>query len=229
MNAHNVITSEDGVSGAGISRTAPNHITVVDGEDHVRNNKGHLVPVSTIKPQHLAEDQTVRHVLRHAADLNAQISRFKEHTLADVGALLELVAREYGVQLGGRKGNISLTTFDGLQMVKIAVADQVAFGIELQAAKALVDECLVEWSSDSHAALRVIVQAAFETEKEGQVSPAKLFPLLRHDIDDPRWRRAMDAVRDAIQIRGTKEYVLFYRRARPTDRWERVTIDVASA
>ena len=109
------------------------------------------------------------------------------------------------------------------------MADQIAFGPQLQAAKALVDECLIEWASESHAALRVIVQDAFDTEKEGHVTPAKLFPLLRYDIADARWNRAMDALRDAIQIRGTKEYLLFYRRSKPTDEWQRVTMNLATS
>ena len=202
---------------------------VVDGEAHMRDAKGRLVPVSAIAVQDRLEDETVRTIMFYADALNAQIRRFKNHTLGNISDLLDLLLQNYGVTKGGRKGNLTLTSFDGLSQVKLAVADQVAFGPQLQAAKALVDECLKEWASESHAALRVIVQDAFDTEKEGHVTPAKLFPLLRYDIEDERWNRAMDAIRDAIQIRGSKEYVLFYRRAKPTDRWQRVTIDLAAA
>jgi len=201
----------------------------VNGEPHMRDAKNRLVPVSTIDAQVLLEDEVARKTMWFADQLSAQISRFKEHTLADIADFMALLAQNYGASKGGTKGNLTLTSFDGLSMVKLAVADQIAFGPQLQVAKALVDECLNEWSAESHAALRVIVQGAFDTEKEGQVSPAKLFPLLRYEVDDERWKRAMDAVRDAIQIRGSKEYVRFYRRARPTDRWQLVTIDLAAA
>lgn len=207
----------------------PDVTIVVGGEAHMRDAKERLVPVTTIDAQVLLEDEVTRKVMYFADELNAQVSRFKEHTLADIADFMELLAQNYGASKGGAKGNLTLTSFDGRSMVKLAVADQIAFGPQLQVAKALVDECLNEWSADSHVALRVIVKGAFDTEKEGQVSPAKLFPLLRYEIADERWKRAMDAVRDAIQIRGSKEYVRFYRRARPTDRWQLVTIDLAAA
>lgn len=201
----------------------------VSGEPHLRDAKGRLVPKSTIKTALLLEDETVRTIMHHAAALNAQLARFKDHTLGDITDLVALLAQQYDVTKGGDKGNTTLNSYDGLMQVKLAVADQVAFGPQLQAAKALVDECLIEWASESHAALRVIVQDAFDTEKEGHVTPAKLFPLLRYDIEDARWQRAMDAIRDAIQIRGSKEYLLFYRREKATDRWQRVTINLAVA
>lgn len=201
----------------------------VDGEDHMRDAKGRLVPVATMKAEVLLEDETTRKTMFFANELSAQISRFKEHTLANIADFMALLEQHYGATKGGAKGNLTLTSFDGLSKVQLAVADQIAFGPQLQIAKALIDECLTEWSAASHAALRTIVQGAFDTEKEGHVSPAKLFPLLRYEIEDERWNRAMDAVRDAIQIRGSKEYVRFYRRERPTDRWRLVTIDLAAA
>jgi hypothetical protein len=223
------IIIDDALAPAAAAQAIQAATIVVDGEAHMRDDKGRLVPVSTIAAQRRLEDETVRTIMFHADALNAQIRRFKDHTLGDISDLLDLLAQDYGVTKGGRKGNLTLTSFDGLSQVKLAVADQVAFGPQLQAAKTLVDACLKEWASESHAALRVIVQDAFDTEKEGHVTPAKLFPLLRYDIEDERWNRAMDAIRDAIQIRGSKEYVLFYRRAKPTDRWQRVTIDLAAA
>ena len=51
--------------------------------------------------------------------------------------------------------------------------------------------------------------------------------LLRLDIDDPRWKQAMEAIRDAMRVTGSKEYVRFYRRASIAARWEPVTIDLA--
>lgn len=201
----------------------------VDGEPHMRDDKGRLVPTATIGAQELLIDQAVRKIMHHADELNARLRRFKDHTLSDIADLLAVLLQDYGVTKGGRKGNLTLLSFDGLAKVQLAVADQVAFGPQLQAAKVLVDDCLNEWASSAPPALRVIVQDAFATEKEAQVSPAKLFPLLRYDIDDERWNRAMDAIRDAIQIRGSKEYVRFYRRAKPTDRWQAVTIDLAAA
>lgn len=53
--------------------------------------------------------------------------------------------------------------------------------------------------------------------------------LLRLQIEDERWLRAMEAIRDAMRVTGSKEYVRFYQRARITDGWQAVTIDLAKA
>src|SRR3546814_2012080 len=113
---------------------------------------------------------------------------FKGHTFEDVNGLQALIAQEYGVTVGGRKGNITLTSFDGCEKVQVQVADLIEFGPELQAAKALVDECLSEWSADSRVELRALVSRVFNVDKEGQINRAELFMLLRFEIADERWR-----------------------------------------
>src|SRR3546814_9855969 len=91
---------------------------------------------------------------------------FKGHTFEDVNGLQALIAQEYGVTVGGLKGNITLTSFDGCEKVQVQVADLIEFGPELQAAKALVDECLSEWSADSRVELRALVSRVFNVDKE---------------------------------------------------------------
>lgn len=201
----------------------------VGGKWYMYDPKGGLVPLDVIKPTHLLEDEAVRKILAFALDLNAQITRFKEHTLGDVSALLAVFDQEHGASRGGTKGNVTLTTFDGTMKVQLAIADLITFGPELQSAKKLVDECLNEWSADSRPELQAIVQRAFNTDKEGLVNRAELFGLLRLDIKDDRWQRAMQAIRDSIRIDGTKEYVRFYTRADARQAWSPVRIDVAAA
>lgn len=201
----------------------------VNGQFYMADPKGALVPLEMVKATDLLTDEAVRRIMSFADELNAQIARFKQHTLDDVSGLLAVFDQEHGVKLGGTKGNVTLTTFDGTMKVQLAIADQITFGPELQSAKKLVDECLNEWSADSRPELRAIVQRAFNTDKEGLVNRAELFSLLRLDIEDARWTRAMKAIRDSIRIDGTKEYVRFYRRPNARAKWANVTIDVASA
>ena len=109
------------------------------------------------------------------------------------------------------------------------LADRVEFGPELQIAKRLLDECLTEWSAESDPKIQAIVTRAFNTDKEGQINKANLFLLLKLDIVEERWTNAMKAIRDAIRVTGTKEYVRFYQRKRPQDRFEAIPINIADA
>lgn len=204
-------------------------VHIVGGKAYRPDARGNLVPEELIKAEQLLEDETVRKIHRYATQLSEQIARFRGHTFEDINGFVSLLDQEYGVSKGGRKGNMTFTTFDGLKKVQVQVADIIDFGAQLQTAKALIDECLTEWAADSRPEIRAIVTRAFNTDKEGQVNRAEIFMLLRLDIADPRWQRAMDALRDAIRVVGSREYVRFYERDRPDGEWRAVTIDLAKA
>ena len=215
------------------SEFTPAHISsgriVVGDQMYMADAKGALVPVSLIKPQHLLEDEMVRKVIGFAVALSEQVARFKEHTFEDLGGFEALLAQEYGSTVGGAKGNKTLTTHDGLFKITVQVADNIVFGPELQIAKALVDECLNEWAAGARDEIRAIVTRAFNTDKAGQINRSEIFMLLRLEIEDERWQRAMRAIRDAMRVEGSKTYVRCHRRDTVDGPWQPVTIDLAKA
>lgn len=204
-------------------------MTMVNGRPYMADAKGNLVPAELVKAADKLEDEIVRKVIGFAVELSAQISRFKQHTFNDLGDFEALLAQEYGATKGGAKGNKTFMTFDGLMKVQVQVQDSIDFGPELQIAKALIDECLTEWSEDSDPKIQAIVTRAFNTDKEGQINRAAIFMLLGLDIEDTRWQRAMAAIRDAMRVVGSKLYVRCYQRERLEDDFRAITIDLARA
>lgn len=204
-------------------------IIMIDGVPHMADGRGAKIPLSMIKDTDKLIDQTVRTILGFANPLSDQVARFKQHTFDDIGALEALLAEKYGARLGGAKGNKTLMSHDTLFKVTVQVADNIAFGPELQVAKGLIDECLNEWAAGARDEIRTIVTRAFNTDKEGQINRAEVFMLLRLEISDDRWRRAMEAIRDAMRVVGSKTYVRCYRRREIDAPWEPVTIDLAKA
>ncbi len=202
-------------------------IEVISGREFMEDAKGNLVPLANVKPEDKLQDETVRKIHGFAKTLSAQIARFKSHTVADLGSFDALLEQEYGAKIGGAKGNRTYQTFDGCMKVQVQVSDQISFGPQLQIAKSLIDGCIMEWSEGSRDEIRALVMRAFNTEKEGQINKSDLFMLLRLDIRDERWLRAMEAIRNSITITGSKEYVRFYERDNPKDDWRPVTIDLA--
>ncbi|TIW27764.1 MAG: DUF3164 family protein [Mesorhizobium sp.] len=214
---------------AATETTVPAGTVLVGDKAYMHDAKGHLVPVEAIKPADKLQDETVRKIIGYATELSAQIGRFKEHTFNDLSAFEGLLAQDYGATKGGAKGNKTFLTFDGLMKVSVQVADLIDFGAELQIAKSLIDECLTEWSADSRPEIRAIVNRAFNVEKEGQINRAEIFMLLRLDIEDERWKRAMEAIRAAMRVIGSKTYVRCHQRASQDAPWEAITIDLAKA
>lgn len=213
------------------SAAAPG-IVEFNGKPYMTDAKGSLVPLSAVKPTDKLIDETVRKIVGHARELSAQIGRFRGHCYDDVCSLQALLAQDYGTTVGGAKGNITLHSFDGSLKVQVQVADLIEFGPELQAAKRLVDQCLAEWSAGSRDEIQAVVSRAFSVDKEGTVNRSELFMLLRTEIEDERWKRAMDAIRDSIRVIGSKTYFRFYeRKSTPAGwgDWQSISIDLARA
>lgn len=210
--------------------SAPAHPAAIDfaGTPYLRDAKGALVPIAAIKAADLLMDETVRGIIKEAHEVSARIAAFKVECFARVAGLQALIAQEYGASLGGKKGNITLTSFDGCQKVQVQVADLLEFGPELQAAKLLIDECLTEWASGSAVELRALVNRVFSVDKEGQINRAELFMLLRVEIADDRWKRAMEAIRESIRVIGSRTYVRFYDRLAADAAWRAISLDMAS-
>lgn len=204
-------------------------IIEMNGKPYMRDARGALVPVEAVKPLDLLMDQLVRKIDGYAKPLSDQIARFKQHSFDDVDAFVALVAEQYDRKLGGKKGNTTFTSFDGTVKVQVAIADHIDFGPELQVAKELVDECLREWASDANVNLRTIVERAFQVDKEGKINRAELLSLRRLNIDDERWKQAMQAIADSERIVGSKRYLRVYRRASADGEWVPVTLDIAAA
>ena len=173
--------------------------------------KGNLIPLDNIKPIDLARDELVREIFAAVQPAARELAQAKRHAIDDVRAFVDLSAEKYGVK-PSKRGNVTLTSFDGSLRVLVAVQDVLVFDERLQAAKALIDECLAEWTQDSRQELKTIVQAAFDMDKEGRISVGKVLGLRRLQIDDDKWQRAMAAVTDSLNTHTTREYVRLYRR-----------------
>jgi len=206
-----------------------NSVTTINGTDYMTDAKGSLVPINLIKPVDKLEDDIVRKIMKYATDLNAQITRFRGHTMTDLGEFDALLDQEYNTKKRGKKGNRTYSTFDGLQKVVVQIQDTIDFGPQLQQAKTLLDECMNEWAANARPEIQAIITRAFNTDKEGKVNRSEIFMLLRLDISDERWLEAMRAIREAMRVTSSKEYVRFYTRDAIQDPWKSVTINLAVA
>ena len=125
------------------------------------NAQGHLVPVSTIKPIDIARDSLVKELMAKAQALSKAIADFKLASFGDIAAFVELSAEQYGAKVGGKKGNVTLTSYDGRYKVQRAIQEHISFDERLQAAKALIDECITDWTQGSRPEIRALINDAF--------------------------------------------------------------------
>ena len=193
---------------------------------HWPDAKGRLVPESQIKPIDRMRDGLVHELWAKAEAVHQAMAEFKRAAFADIAAFVELSANEYGVNMGGSKGNVTLLSFDGGLRVQRAIAEHITFDERLQAAKELIDTCLREWTADARPEIAVLVQDAFRVDAAGNIRTGSVLALRRLDITDPRWLRAMNAISDAVQVVGSKSYVRFHRRD-GNGQYQALSLDIA--
>jgi hypothetical protein len=177
---------------------------------YMKDSQGRLVPTERVKDIDKLRDQTVRGIVKKAEKLQETIAKGKAEIKDDLIAYLALSFEKYGRKFGGTKGNIEMSSYDGSLRLKLSVSKTIRFDERLQTAKELIDECITRWAKGSCSEIRALVNDAFHVDREGAVNVGRILGLRRLDINDPQWKKAMEAISDSVQVSGTKEYLKFY-------------------
>lgn len=193
----------------------------------MKDSQGRLVPVAMVKPIDKLRDQTVLTLVDQAKNISAVLAKFKQLAFSDIASFVQTSVEQYGVQLRGTKGNLTLYSFDGRYKVVRAVQENIKFDERLQAAKALIDQCITTWSAGSSDEIKVLVNDAFRVDKEGDVSPTRILGLRRLEIRDEKWQRAMQAIGDSVGVVGSRSYVRVYERVGDSDQYKPIALDIA--
>ena len=181
-------------------------------EGFMQNAQGHLVPVSKVREIDKMRDALVGGLMGEAKERAAEMAAFKARCYSDIEAFIETAAKQYKLKLGGKKGNVTLTSYDGRFKIIRAIDESIVFTEGLQIAKSLIDNCIRRWSTGSNANLCVIASKAFQSDKQGNLSTARVLSLAAIKFDDAEWKRAVEAIHQAVRVSATKTYLRFYER-----------------
>ncbi|EHJ9983669.1 DUF3164 family protein [Vibrio parahaemolyticus] len=191
------------------------------------NKDGNPVPERIIDPYKIEQDDFVNALIAKAKEQQAQLRAFKELAFGECAAFLELLGEKYNVERGGRKGNVTFTSFDGRRQVIVAMHDNITFGPELQIAKQLIDEYLRGLTEGANDELKVFVNDVFEVDKQGKLNKRRILDLRQYNIDHPLWLEAMEAIADSISIASTKQYIRF-REKDEHGKFQNIPLDFAA-
>jgi len=190
---------------------------------------GALIPEAKIKAIDKARHKTVYTMVEQAIQASEMLRQFKTAALIEIEKFVQTSAAEYDAKVGGKKGNVTLVSFDGRYKVIRAMQETLVFDERLQVAKALIDECMHAWVKGANKNIQALVNHAFQVDKEGKVSTGRILELRRLAIDDPQWKRAMDAIADSMKTASSKAYVRFYERNDATGEYVAIPLDVTTA
>lgn len=189
---------------------------------------GSLVPVSKIQDIDKLRHKCVTELTEAAKKASAQLLAFKLSAMQSVQEFVDTSLAQYDVTHGGKKGNITLVSFDGRYKIIRAMQDSIVFDERLQAAKALIDECVKAWSKGSNDNIKVLINDAFQVDKKGSVNTGRILNLRTLKIADEKWQRAMQAIGDSMKVSSTKPYIRFYELDEAAGDYVAIPLDVAA-
>ncbi|HED35068.1 MAG TPA: DUF3164 family protein [Gammaproteobacteria bacterium] len=192
------------------------------------NGMGNLIAIENIKAIDLIRDEEVNKMVKEALLMKEQMIAFKLKITEMFENFVDLSFSEYGKKYGGKKGNISLTSFDNTMKVELSVSERISFNEQIQVAKELIEDYLLDKTKNVPAGIKTIALQAFKVDKNGQISTARVISISQYDIDDERWLKAMSAIKDSFVVSGTKNYMRFYIRDNGTAKWQAIPLDIAA-
>jgi len=176
------------------------------------NSRGYKVPKEQMVPQDILKHELVINHIAKAKALSQMHDDFKRQVFGDVQDFIGLIADEYNVKIGGVKGNITLTSFDGKSKIAVGIDDQISFGPEIDIAKQLITQVIEDELAETSSFISDLMRDAFEADKQGQYNKNRILALRKYrnanDSDD--WAAAMKALDDAIIAGSSKTYIRFF-------------------
>jgi len=190
--------------------------------------KGKLTHETLVRDIDKERDRLVNELFNQSVALSQTLAEFKKRAFGDIAAFVSLSLEQYQVDVGGKKGNVTLYSYDGRFKIIRAIQDSMKFDERILAAKELIYQCVTEWTEGARPEAKAIIDHAFKTDNDGNLSVSRILSLRKLDIKDARWVSAMDAISESLQVVSSKSYVRVYERIGDTDNYRQIPLDLAA-
>ena len=170
------------------------------------DSRGAACPAKFIPPVEKRRDAAVERIHKIGKRLEEQMRKAKKDVLDELDAYLEWLDKNSDAPRS-RKGNTTLTNYSGDKQVELAMDDVVKLDERLQQAKELVDEYVASLGESAPDELTTLAHTSFDTDKSGRVNQALVLRLVKYQFKDERWQRAVQLIRESIQVVGTRQYL----------------------
>ena len=177
-------------------------------ESTMTDARGNQVPTRYVPAHDKKRDRLVRKFSKRAHKLNADLHKFKEDLLVESASFVEDLEAQHNIHRGGKKGNLTLTSFDSSLRILIAQHDTIAFNEQLQLAQELLNQWMRSKINGIDADLQTLIDDAFYASG-GSIRTSRILSLLRLNIKDAKWKQAMKLIKESITVASSKEYIRF--------------------
>lgn len=193
----------------------------------IKNNRGGYDNIDMVEPIHVERTKLVSDMVSEAVVQQEILREFKTTSMQQVDAFVRHSAEKHEVHLGGKIGNITLTSHCETMKVQFQVQKNIVFDEQIEAAKALFLEVATDAAVDSPPLAQAIINSNFETNNEGQLSTSRILDVCRWQIDDERWQRGKRAAYASMNTQSTSTFIRFYHREDSSKKWQAISLDIA--
>lgn len=173
------------------------------------DSMGREVPTSYVSKYDQVRDERVRRIHNRWTKARAMLESLMADTLSDLEKI-EAARGDAGIE-ASQKGNLQVTSFDGLLTVAINVRYEIHLDERVQKARELMYSCArgigTGLAPDKAQLLEVLIDEAFQTTKSGSLSVARVLSLMRKNVNAPEWQQAKKLLEESMETRRGKSYV----------------------
>lgn len=173
------------------------------------DSMGAEVPIRHVTKYDRTRDAMVRRIYARWTKARANLEKVMEESLSDLDKIA-LARGDIGIDLAA-KGNLQVSSFDGMITVGLNVRYEIHLDERVIMARELMFACARRISSklnsDEVNMLEVLTAEAFQPTRTGSLPIARVLSLMKHEVKDPDWIKAKQLLADSMETRRGKSYV----------------------
>lgn len=173
------------------------------------DSMGAAVPVRHVSKYDRTRDASVRRIYARFAKARQTLEKVMSESLADLDAVAK-ARGEAGIEAGA-KGNIQVSSFDGLITVGLNVRYDIHLDERVIRARELMFACArriaAKLDSEESKLLEVLIDEAFQPTRSGALPVARVLSLMRREVNDAEWKEAKRLLSECMETRRGKSYL----------------------
>jgi hypothetical protein len=195
--------------------------------------QGNEVLKKYVKPIDLKRDNAVRRAHKIMMNLRIRMEKAKREVIEIVSEYETYSREKCGAPVGGKKGNLTLTSFDGQIKIERANQDFITFDERLSSAVDLIHECVNAWSDAIKTPILPLINKILTPNASGKLPIKGLLSLKQINIPQKdsqfeKWETAMRLINDSMQVFQSKSYHRLLVRNPLENKFTQVCLDFAA-
>lgn len=175
------------------------------------DHTGAVIPAKYVPSIKKKEDKTVRQIHKKALKLHKMLKDFKDEAVKLADEMYKEMAMSNQIVLDDKPHNFTLFSFDKSIKIEIQVHNRIEFDSTIDFAQQKINEFLEEKTKGIDDELIVIIQSAFKTSR-GKLDAKKIMQLFSLKINHPKWKEAMEILKNSMNVNHTKRYLNIYEK-----------------